>query len=102
MIDVVLYLTYFLLLVAILLVLAFAGWFLVKNFKKSKTTIFAFIALVLLFVISYFISSGEVYEKFQIGEGLSKLIGGSIITLYIMFFGAILTAIYSEISKMFK
>ncbi|HOU99415.1 MAG TPA: hypothetical protein PLP65_11275 [Bacteroidales bacterium] len=102
MIDVVLYLTYFLFFAAILLVLGFAGWFLVKNFKKSKTTIFGFIGLIVLFVIAYFISSGEVYEKFQIGEGLSKLIGGSIITLYIMFFGTILAAIYAEISKMFK
>ncbi len=102
MIDVVLYLTYFLFFAAILLVLGFAGWFLVKNFKKSKTTIFGFIGLIVLFVIAYFISSGEVYEKFQIGEVLSKLIGGSIITLYIMFFGTILAAIYAEISKMFK
>lgn len=100
MIDVVLYLTYFLFCVSILLVLGFAGWFLVKNFKKSKTTVYGFLGLILLFVIAYLISSAEAYEKFQIGEGLSKLIGGSIITLYFMFFGTILAVVYTEVSKM--
>jgi len=102
MIDLALYLTYFLIFLAILLVLGFAGWLLIKNFKNSKSTIFGTIGLVLIFLVSYLISSGEVYEKFQIGEQLSKIIGGSIITLYIMFFGTILAAIYAEISKLFK
>ncbi|MCX7861396.1 MAG: hypothetical protein N2449_00170 [Bacteroidales bacterium] len=102
MIDVALYLTYFLVLASVLLVLGFAIWFLVKNFKKSKNTLAGALVLIIIFLISYFISSGEVYEKFQIGEGLSKLIGGSLITLYIMFAGTIVVAIYAEIAKLFK
>lgn len=102
MIDIALYLTYFLVLAAVVLVLGFAVWFLAKNFKKSKNTLIGALGLVVVFLIAYFLSSGEVYEKFQIGEGMSKLIGGSLITLYIMFFGTILAAIYSEIAKLFK
>ncbi len=102
MIDLALYLTYFLVIAAILLVLGFAVWFLTKNFKKSKNTLLGALSLVIIFIIAYALSSGEVYEKFQIGEGLSKLIGGSIITLYILFFGTIAAAIYSEIAKLFK
>ncbi len=102
MIDIALYLTYFLVLAAVVLVLGFAVWFLAKNFKKSKNTLIGALGLVVVFLIAYFLSSGEVYEKFQITEGISKLIGGSLITLYIMFFGTIVAAIYSEIAKLFK
>jgi|GEM_PF-2729949 uncharacterized membrane protein YozB (DUF420 family) len=102
MIDVALYLTYFLVIAAVVLVLGFAVWFLTKNIKKSKNTIIGALGLVAIFLIAYFISSGEVYEKFQIGEGLSKTIGGALITLYIMFFGTIIIAIYTEIAKLFK
>lgn len=102
MIDVALYLTYFLVISALILALGFAVWFLTKNIKKSKTTLIGALVLVVIFIIAYLISSGEVYEKFQIGEGLSKVIGGALISLYIMFFGTIIIAIYTEIAKLFK
>ncbi len=102
MIDMGLFLTYFLVLAAVLLVLGFAIWSLIKNFKKSKNSLIGALGLMLIFLLSYTLSSGEVYEKFQIEETLSKIIGGSLITLYIMFIGTILVAIYSEISKLFK
>jgi heme A synthase len=102
MIDIALYLTYILVLAAIILVLVFAVTFLVKNFRKSKTTLFGALGLFGVFIISYLISSSEVYEKYQIGAGLSKVIGGALISLYIIFAFTILIAIYGEISKFFK
>lgn len=102
MIDVGLFLTYFLVLAAVLLVLGFAVWSLIKNFKKSKNSLIGALALVIIFLVSFALSSGETYERFQIGEGLSKVIGGALISLYIMFVGTIVVAIYAEISKLFK
>jgi len=102
MIDVVLYLTYFLILISILLVLGFAGMYLVKNFKKNRNMLLGTAGLLVIFFISYMLSSGEVYEKFQIGETLSKIIGGTLITLYVMFIVTIVVAIYAEVSKLFK
>jgi len=102
MIDVVLYLTYFLILISILLVLGFAGMYLVKNFKKNRNMLLGTAGLLVIFFISYLLSSGEVYEKFQIGETLSKIIGGTLITLYVMFIVTIVVAIYAEVSKLFK
>lgn len=102
MIDILLYLAYFLIFGAILLVLSFGGWFMIKNFKKSRNMLLGMFALIVLFFISYIISSSEVYEKFQIGATLSKTIGGVIILLYVVFIGTVVSAIYSEISKLFK
>ncbi len=102
MIDVALYITYLLVIAAIVLVLGFAVWFLTKNIKKSKTTLIGALGLIAIFLVAYFISPGEAYEKFQVSEGLSKVIGGSLITLYIMFIGTIVIAIYTEIAKLFK
>lgn len=102
MIDVSLYVVYFLIFAAIFLALGFAGWYMIKNFKKNRNMLFGAAGLVVLFFLSYALSSNEVYEKFQVGETLSKIIGGTIIMLYIMFIFTFIAAIYAEISKLFK
>ena len=101
-IDIFLYLTYVMVSLAIILSLGFALMFLVKNFKKAKATIFGAIGILVIFFISYAISSSEVYEKFQIDASLSKIIGGTLIMLYIVFIGTILAAVYAEVAKLFK
>ena len=88
--------------IAIVLALGFALWFLVKNFKKAKATIIGFVGLVVVFFLSYALSSSEVYEKFAIDESTSKIIGGTLIMLYIIFVGTFLAAIYAEVAKLFK
>lgn len=102
MIDIFLYLTYFLVLASLLLAVGFALWFLVKNFRKAKSTIFGAIGLVIIFIVAYLLSSSEIYEKYDISSSVSQFIGGSLIMLYIMFFGTFAAAIYAEISKFFK
>ena len=102
MIDTFLYITYAMVFIALASTLGFALWGLVKNFKKAKATIFGAVGLIVIFFISYALSSSEVYEKFAIGESTSKVIGGTLIMLYIVFVGTFLTAIYAEVSKLFK
>lgn len=102
MVDIALYLTYFLIAIAILLALFFAVKSLVQNFKSSKTSLFGILGLIIIFVVSFLLSSSEVYEKFQVGQTLSKAIGGALYSLYFIFILTIVVALYSEISKFFK
>lgn len=97
MIDVGLFLSYFL--VGICLVTAI-GMPLVKAFgdpqalKKIGTGIGA---LLLVFVVSYFIADGTAYG--DANETTAKLVGAGLFTMYILAFGAILGIVITEIKK---
>ena len=61
--------------------------------------------ILVLYGISWAISGNEVldlYIKWDIGEGISKAIGGALIMMYILFLVAIAGIIYTEISKAFQ
>ncbi len=61
--------------------------------------------VLVLYLISWAISGNEVidaYIKWDIGEGISKAIGGALIMMYILFIVAIGGIIYTEISKAIK
>ncbi len=61
--------------------------------------------IIVLYGISWAISGNEVidlYIKWDIGEGISKAIGGALIMMYILFLVAIAGIIYTEISKTFQ
>jgi hypothetical protein len=63
------------------------------------------IAILLVFVIAYAISGNEVtdlYRNFDVDAGASKLIGGVIITAYLLIFIAIAGIIYTEVSNIVK
>ncbi|MCX7953937.1 MAG: hypothetical protein N3A01_01965 [Bacteroidales bacterium] len=102
MIDFILYLTYFLIAAAIFLALFFAVKSIIQNFKASRISLIGILVLIIVFVVSYIISSSETYEKFQIGASLSKAIGGALYTLYFIFILTIVAALYSELNKFFK
>lgn len=76
--------------------------------KDSKALMFAgavIVGLVVLFFISYSLSSGNVTTKYTahgVDEGSSRLIGAGLIMLYIFLFGSIVGMIVSEIYKMLK
>ena len=64
-------------------------------------------ALLILFFISYVLSSDEITNpkaaaNYGVTPGGAKLIGGSLIMMYIMFFGAIIGVVANEILKIFK
>ena len=63
------------------------------------------LALVVVFLIGWAISGNEVlarYAEFDVGAGLSKLIGGFLIMTYILVIGAIIGIIYTESHKIIK
>ncbi len=104
-IDIVLYISYIMVIVAalgaiILPLLQAAGD--PKSLIKSGA---GFVAILAIFVIAYVLSGNEVtpaYAPFDVDPGESKLIGGAIITSYLLIFIALGSIIYTEISNLVK
>lgn len=81
---------------------------LINSFNDPKTLIksgIGLLVLIICFGLGYALSGSEVtdvYAKFGVDEGQSKLIGGILTMMYILLFGTIAGVIYTEISKLFK
>jgi len=61
--------------------------------------------IVVVFIIGYSIASGEIttdYQKYGVDAGSSKLVGGGIITMYLLVVIAVVGIVYTEISKLFQ
>ena len=95
------------LLVAIVFALAQVIKGLKDDPKKQMGIIIAVVALVVVFVVSYLLSSGtdvpqEVFEKTGSDYSSSKLIGACMYTVYILFGGVLVSVLFAEISKKIK
>lgn len=104
-IDIFLYISYGLFIgsiAAILLLSVFNG---VKEPRTLvKTGIFLAIFLVLFF-IAYSVSDDSVTTKYAalgVGPGSSKLIGGALISMYVVLGCSLLSMVYAEVSKFFR
>lgn len=80
---------------------------LIEDPKKQMGIIIAVVALVVVFVVSYLLSSGtdipqEVFEKTGSDYSSSKLIGACMYTVYALFAGVILSVVFAEVSKKIK
>lgn len=95
------------LLVAIVFALAQVIKGLKDDPKKQMGIIIAVVALIVVFVVSYLLSSGtdvpqEVFEKTGSDYSSSKLIGACMYTVYILFGGVLVSVLFAEISKKIK
>ena len=95
------------LLVAIFFALAQIIKGLKEDPKKQMGIIISVVALVVVFVVSYLLSSGtdvpqEVFEKTGSDYSSSKLIGACMYTVYILFGGVIASVLFAEVSKKIK
>ncbi len=97
--------------IAILGMIGFALYQIAVNLKeqpkKVRGTLIGVTAFIVVFVLSYLLSSGtdlpsEFLTKTETSEGLSKLIGAAAISVYIFAGGALLAAIYAEVMKKLK
>ena len=104
-INIGLYVSYVLLGLAILSSLVLP---LINSLDDKATLIKAGIGIgiiLIIYVISWALSGNEVteaYIKRDVGEGISKVIGGALIMMYMLFLVAIVGIIYTEISKAIK
>jgi len=86
LIDIGLYIAYALFAVGVLASVAFPVVEMVSNLESAKKTLISVGSLLLIFGLSYVLSGNEVlesYERFGITPSSSKLIGASLIMLYI-------------------
>ena len=95
------------LLVAIVFALAQVIKGLKEDPKKQMGIIIAVVALIVVFVASYLLSSGtdvpqEVFEKTGSDYPSPKLIGSCMYTVYILFGGVLVSVLFAEISKKIK
>lgn len=104
--DILLYIGYFLVAVAVIAAVVLP---LIKSFAdpRSLITIGAgIIAIGVIFLIGYALSGNEVlpsYADYEYIDGsVSKLIGGGLITMYILIGIAIVGIAVTELSKLFR
>jgi hypothetical protein len=89
----------------ILLILAAAAAIilpLINSFSNPKTLLKSAIGIAVLaviFLIGWSLSPAEANLQYNVTEGTSKVIGGALTTMYILFGLAILGIILSEINK---
>jgi hypothetical protein len=104
-IDLGLYASYIMTIIGAAAALIFPMIYLIKNPKNAKGALIGIVAIAVVFGLSYAVSGDEVrrvYEKFGVDAGQSKLIGSSLIALYILTIGAIAAAAYAEVTRFFK
>lgn len=101
-INIGIYVTYFLVAVAVLTTVLFSIFHMVQNLGKAKGALVGVLILAVIVIISYFLSTNEVYPKFNVGPIASKWVGAGILTTFVLIGLALLSAIYVEVTKLFK
>ena len=92
--DMSFYLTYILLFIGIIMIIAFAILQMVSNKKQLISTLVMIVAVVAIFFVCYLIAPSElsdVAQKVGVTEGTYKWIGGALLFAYITFIGVIVT-----------
>lgn len=100
LINIGIFVTYFLVAVALITTVFFAIFHMAQNLGKAKGALLGIFILVAIILLSYAISTNEVYPN--AGPVVSKWVGGGIIATFILAGLAIVAAVYTEISKLFK
>ncbi|MDD3876757.1 MAG: hypothetical protein PHT69_09060 [Bacteroidales bacterium] len=104
LVSISLVITYILFGITLVISLLMPLLFTIKNFdfKKAKGGIIKIGILLVILIFAFVVSSGEIgpiHEQFGINSFQSKLIGGGIITTYLLVICAFIAAIYSEIAN---
>ena len=105
MVDIGLYISYILIGIAAVAAVVLP---LVQSAGDPKSLIktgLGVVGILVVFGLAYVLSGSEVlptYAPFGITESSSKLIGGGLITVYLLAIIAILAIIYTEVSGIFK
>lgn len=102
MIDFGLYLTYALIGVAVVAIVIFAVVNMVKKPATAKSALIGIGGLIVLLVLSYLFSSGQDAELYNTTEGTAKWVGTGLVVLYILGALAILSILFSEVTRIFK
>lgn len=104
MIDVGLWISYILFIGALAGMAVYSLINMLRDTKNAKGTLIGVGVLVGLFLITFLLSSNELLPKYVdlgISPTQSKMIGAGLLLAYIIGFGTVAIAIYSEVRKIF-
>lgn len=100
------YYTYVLFAVAAVVSIVAPIIYIVLNPEKAKSVLIGLAGFLVLAGISFLLASGStegaVYENFEVTEAGSRRVGAGLIATYILGIMAVLSIIFSGISKIFK
>lgn len=103
--DIALYFGYVLLASGSVIIIVIPLFNSLKDIKKTYRTGLAMLIVAGVFLISFFLSGSEnnsdVYIKFNVDATGSQLIGAALLTVYLLFGGAFLTIVFTEIRRLF-
>jgi hypothetical protein len=106
MIDFALYLTYFLLLVAMVAALAFPLKYLVQHVSEAKGTFIGIGIMALILIIGYVFASADYtfkgMEAYNVTKTTVKLVGAGLNAFFILLAISIGTTLYFEVTKFLK
>lgn len=97
---------YILLGITVVITILFPIVHFIMNPKSGKVVLIALVGFAILYFVSYSLASGniagDVYEKFDISEAISRFIGAILYMTYILGGLAILSIVFAGISSLFK
>ncbi len=99
-INIGMYVTYGLLVIAALAAILFSIIHMFGNFRKAIPTLIGIGILAIIVVLSYSLSTAETYEN--AGPRVSQWVGGGITATMILIGLALVSAVFSEIYKLFR
>ena len=101
-INVGIYVTYALIIIAAFTAVVFPIFFFVKDLKKAKGTLIGLAVLLIVVLISYAIATGNAYEEHNVGSTVSRWVGAGIISTFVLAGLGVVAAVYTEVSKLLK
>ncbi len=99
-INIGMFVTYGLLVIAALTAIVFAIIHMIGNFRKAIPTLIGIAVLVVIVLFSYAISTAEPYENAT--PTVSQWVGGGIRATMILVGLGVIAAVYTELSKLFR
>lgn len=102
--DPMLYVTYIIFALTILLVLIFVFQNLFTNTKTIKSTLIGAGAFLVVLIVSYILTNGDdaskyIYDGINATEGETHLVSAGLVAFYILTIGAVLSMILSPLIK---
>ena len=104
LINIGIILTYIMIAIAAIAAIGFGIKKMIQKTNNAKKTLYSIGGLLVIILISYFMSSDEVlgsYEKYEITAATAKRVGMGLTTFYLLAIGAIGAVLYAELSKVF-
>ncbi|HNQ12697.1 MAG TPA: hypothetical protein PKH65_00490 [Bacteroidia bacterium] len=104
LINILLWITYILLIGALVLAVVMSLMNIVKNPKKGKNSLIGIGAMLVLWLVCLMFSSSDVAEKYQaiVSPGQSKWIGAGLIATYLIFIGSLGLVLFTEVKRAFS